>query len=374
MLVHPARTIDFQDLVAGLAEARAKGFVTSKFDVATGLKLYTYTNHAVFEDGWDGATLLARGLILDEGAGQVVATPFPKFFNAGERRGEIPALPFEAFEKLDGSLIIIFFAAGGWRCVTKGAWDSAQAKWAQAWLSRHDLSPLTMGTTYLAELVSPDNRIVVAYDKPELVMLAAYEESGSELGYDAIIEVAAALGWRAAARHAFASIDELIAHTALLPRTAEGFVVRFADGTRLKLKGGEYRRIHALISNCTPLAMWEAMAARDDLLAIKRDLPEEFWADFDDIMRLLGGRYEAIVGQVAETAQKVANLSDKEVGLSLATFPAEVRPLIFAWRKGGGRLDDRGHLALMRAIRPTGNVLDGYVPSYAMGRMMEESL
>jgi hypothetical protein len=44
---------------------------------------------------------------------------------------------------------------------------------------------------------------------------------------------------------------------------AQGFVVRFADGLRLKLKGSEYRRIHALISRRTPLAMGEGLNASD---------------------------------------------------------------------------------------------------------------
>ena len=54
-----------------------------------------------------GSYLFAKRLTGMAGAGQVVATPFPKFFNAGEKRGDIPALSFEAFEKLDGSLIVI---------------------------------------------------------------------------------------------------------------------------------------------------------------------------------------------------------------------------------------------------------------------------
>jgi RNA ligase len=44
-----------------------------------------------------------------------------------------------------------------------------------------------------------------------------------------------------------------------LPRDREGFVVRFASGLRIKLKGEQYCRIHKLISRCTPLALWDAM-------------------------------------------------------------------------------------------------------------------
>ena len=76
--------------------------------------------------------------------------------------------------------------------------------------------------------------------------------------------------------------------------------------------------------------------------------------------------------KVAELAASVAHLSDKELGLSLNSLPADVGPYVFGLRKAGaivGRFRD----ALMRSIRPTGNVLPGYQPSYAMGRVIDEA-
>ena len=115
------------------------------------------------------------------------------------------------------------------------------------------------------------------------------------------------------------------------------------------------------------------MVAGDDMVAIRRDLPEEFWADFDDIIRLLTASIAATEARVAEIAASVAHLSDKEVGLSLNSLPAEARLYLFAFRKSGtftGKLRE----SLMWSIRPTGNVLAGYVPSYAMGRVLEDAV
>ena len=300
------------------------------------------------------------------------STPCPKFFNVGERRGDAPDLPFEAFEKLDGSLVIVFHHAGRWLACTKGAFDSEQAVWAQSRLDGVDLSALTPGTTYLFEAVYPENRIVVRYPEPALVLLAAYDGEGCELTYDAVLATCAALGWRAARRQAFASIGAMVSHAAMLGRDDEGFVIRFSNGLRLKLKGAEYRRIHALISRCTPLAMWEAMAAGDDMGAIRRDLPEEFWTDFDDIVRLLRAQIANIEAMVADVAASVARLSDKELGLSLGTLPADARAYLFGFRKSGA-ITGKARESLMRSIRPTGNLLAGYVPSYAMGRVLEDA-
>ena len=372
-MIHPARKLSFGDLIDGLEAARAAGNVGRR-DGADGRSLYVYTNKCVYNNGWDEFSMLARGLIVHRGEKRLLATPFPKFFNAGERGGTIPDLPFEVFEKVDGSLGILHHFDGGWRACTKGAFGTPQAAWMESRLAGHDLSALVPGDTYLVEAVYPENRIVVRYDRAELVLLAAYREDGSEFTFDALQDMAEGAGLRASKRYPFASFSDLVEHSRLLPSTEEGFVIRFSDGLRLKLKGAEYRRIHALISGCTPLALWEAMAAGDDLEAIRRDLPEEFWNDFDQINRLLATRVTGIKDKVARTAESLAGASDKDVGLQLRKLDPEVQPLIFLWRKSGGKLEGRSLDALHRLVRPDGNVLPGYVASHAMNRVVDEDV
>jgi RNA ligase len=371
-LIHPARLMSFDELVLGLETACSAGFVHRRSGSLKGLTLFIYTNHCVYEGTWDIYSIIARGLILDESGRRIVATPFPKFFNLGERQGFIPDLPFEAFEKLDGSLIIIFYHDRAWQCATKGAFDSAQAVWARRRMEGLDLSHLRPGTTYLAEAVYPENRIVVRYQNAELVMLAAYDEQGVELTYDQLLSACEPIGWRVAGRAAFSTLKELVTHTEMLPVSAEGYVVRFSDGLRMKLKGAEYRRIHALISRCTPLAMWEALSAGDDMEAIRRDLPEEFWTDFDDILALLRGEVADLGKELIELAASVAHLSDKELGMSLNTLPPRVRSYLFPYRKLGG-ITGKVRESLFKQVRPTANVLPGYTPSYAMKRMLSDA-
>jgi RNA ligase len=129
-----------------------------------------------------------------------------------------------------------------------------------------------------------------------------------------------------------------------------------------------------MVSRLTPLAMWEAMQAGDDLEAVRRQLPEEFWADFDSITAILQRQIADLVAAVKVEAEKVADLSDKEVGLRLDSFPAEVRRFIFPYRKSGGDLlSGRTRDLMFRSIRPDGNRLEGYVPSSAVNRVMDEA-
>lgn len=370
---HPARLLRYSDLEEGLAAAREAKLVSEKR--AGDLSLFCYTQAAVYDRQWTPFTLMARGLILDRERRIVVATPFEKFFNLGEREQPLPDYGFDILEKLDGSLIIIWHDPGtGWRCATKGSFDSEQARAAQQWLSARDLSALRPGTTYLAEWVAPDNRIVVPYAKTELVLLSVIEEEGNEWSYALLTELAGQLGWRVAKQYHFDSIADLVAHATQLPATEEGFVLRWQNGLRLKIKGDEYRRIHALISRCTPLAMWEAMAAGDNMDLIRQQLPEEFWGDFDAITGALSRNVGTIIERVRQQAETVAAWSDKEVGLRLNQWEEPIRAFIFPYRKNGGDLlSGKARAALFRAIRPTGNALDGYTPSYAMNRVMDDA-
>lgn len=369
-VLHPARVMDIGTLRLGLKREVEAGFVHRKRH-EDGRELYVYSQRCVYDRAWNEFSLLARGLILDDEAG-VIATPFPKFFNVGENGTTIPDCPFEVFEKLDGSLVVLHYHDGQWKAATKGSFDSEQAKWAEKWLARYDLNYLNSGTTYLAEAIYPENRIVIRYTESALVMLAAYREDGSELSYEEICDVCECIGWRPAKRHAFDSFADLASHVATLPATSEGFVIRFENGLRRKLKGDEYRRIHAMIARCTPLALWEAMANGDDLEAMRRELPEEFWQDFDSIRGILAGQFAELYVRIKNTAEPLASKSDKEVGLSLGRIDTDVRPFIFPYRKSGGRMDGRYAQPMFRAIRPTGNALDGYEPSSSMNRVQEE--
>lgn len=128
MSIHPAHAIPFNDLVAQLTAAVRDGHVSERrHPDRPDLALYCYTNRCVYENAWTPVIEAARGLVIDHGTRCVVATPFPKFFNHGERTAAMPDEPFEVFDKLDGSLGVVFFddVASTWRVATKGSFTSS---------------------------------------------------------------------------------------------------------------------------------------------------------------------------------------------------------------------------------------------------------
>lgn len=385
---HQARAMPFDELVDGLSRQVADGTVAV---VKNGdLSLFKYTQACVYEKRWNRFSLMARGLIVDLAARRVVATPFQKFFNYGE--GQIPGQPmaplpdepFEVTDKVDGSLGIVYWHAGAWRVATRGSFQSAQAQWAEAHLgSACATDALRRGTTYLVEIVYPENRIVVSYGYRGLVLLSAYDAEGYEQERWWLERAAAHAGFRLVPARQFGNLDDLLAVAKELSCDEEGFVVRFLrSGLRLKVKGDEYCRVHRLVSRVTPLAVWEMLAAGDDPQAVAVQLPEEFKRDFDTIWQLLSDGLVALIDRVKVAADSTAHMDDKALGLWLrdqATFKDDVARWIFPARKKDflTRVHEPGGAMRRRAcetFRPTANRLNGYVPSTAMNRFQEEAI
>ncbi|MEV7520256.1 RNA ligase [Streptomyces sp. NPDC091371] len=268
-------TLTLHDLLPAQAldQAIDAGYVTRKTHPELPLSIYTYTRTAQYEHVWNQVTTRCRGLVADDTTGAIVALPLPKFFNVSEHesgRPYAPALPdepFEVYDKVDGSLAVVFHYAGRWRVASKGSFISAQATWAQRRLDDKDTAALRPGVTYLAEILYPGNRIVVDYgDRRDLVLLAAFGTDGTEVplaeaaahweGIGSVVTV-----WPAM------PLGELIALTesntlpggaAATGTDAEGFVLRFASGVRAKAKLSEYVRLHRVLTKVTERDIWRA--------------------------------------------------------------------------------------------------------------------
>lgn len=394
-MTHPARSIPFDELYLGLSAAVAEGLIYEKRGEGelSSLRLYCYSDECVYSRLWSPITLIARGLILDISSREVVATPFPKFFNHGELLeerslglGTVPDLPFETFEKMDGSLIILYYYAGRWRCATKGSLYSEQAVWAETWLNKFSilrLNELSKDCTYLSEAIYPSNRIVVNYgDKNSLELLGAYKPDGHEFSYDELLTVGEKMKWNVVSRYEYNSISELLAKACVLDSNSEGWVLRFSDGFRLKIKGEEYCRIHRLVSNLTPLTVWRVMLEDPHLMTaeggtvlkeMRQSLPEEFWDDFDTIFKLLYDRLGTLLLRIEHMAQTTSHMSNKEIGIDLDYLPKDIGRFIFTHRKMNGDIlsNIKGRRALFELFRPDRNVLEGYRTSSAIARVSE---
>lgn len=326
------------------------------------LVLYGYTDKCTYERAWDEYTRMARGIILDKNTGEVIAKPFPKFFNLGEMEEtfltNLPKEPYVVAEKMDGSLGIIFHHDGKWNVATRGSFYSDQAAEAERMLQKYNLSEILTHLTILVEIIYPENKIIVNYGaERKLVVLGMYSrEDGTEINTGIVQFVGWDTGMECPQYYNY-TIEEMIELQTKLPKDNEGFVVRFRNGLRVKIKGKEYLRIAKLMANLSPLALFETMKNGKVDQFYLQQLPEELKADYEPYMIELERQYEAVLDGLKGEVQKHKLVNDtptwrKDVGMYLANNKVNYSGGIFPYL-----LDNKESLDsfIMKQIRPTGN-------------------
>jgi len=276
--------------ITTLKEMIAAGYVKVNQHPTADLYIYNYSETAQFERIWNDITLQCRGLILD-GKGRVVARPFPKFFNLEELVNKpIPKLPFEVYEKMDGSLGISYCVEEEVYIATRGSFISEQSLKANELLNTTYAAAKTKmnpAITYLFEIIYPQNRIVLDYgDKEELVLLGMIETAtGKELP---LMDIGFPMVKK------YDGLTDLHQLKALAFDNKEGFVVRFANNFRLKVKFEEYVRIHRIMTQVSSKTIWENLMAGDSFKEILERVPDEFYQWVEMTKARLEKEYEQI--------------------------------------------------------------------------------
>lgn len=246
------------------------------------LMLFNYTHAAHFNGRWNWFERVSRGLILNSVTGEIVARPFDKFFNWGERERKGLGHIVVVTEKLDGSLGILYRRNGDYRIATRGSFDGDQAMWATDFLNRnYNLSDLPESLTLLFEIIYPENRIVVDYGgREDLILLAARNRfNGVYLSmWPDLASLACHYLFPLPQVYEFNNIADILAAAGALDANHEGWVIVMSDGSRWKIKGDAYIEIHRLVTQASFKRVVEALAEDrlDDLLA---GIPDELLGD-----------------------------------------------------------------------------------------------
>jgi RNA ligase len=194
------------------------------------LKIYNYSRDCQFEKKWDSITRAMRGTILDD-RGVLIAKSFDKFFNV-EELPSIPNEEFDVYEKLDGSLGILFNYKGEWIFASKGSFTSEQAiKGKEIFDKKYSHIQLYDTITYVFEIIYPENRIVVSYPNEDVVLTGAFVGT-TELNvdyhfFDGLTRVKKYFG-----------LTDINQMKSMIKNNQEGFVIKFhQSGIRAKIKG-----------------------------------------------------------------------------------------------------------------------------------------
>lgn len=303
------------------------------------LYIYNYTQNAQFERVWNEITLSCRGLILDENC-NIAARPFPKFFNLGEMENQVlPESSFEVFDKMDGSLGILYWINDVPFMASRGSFASDQSDKANEMLHgkyRNSWPLLDKSKTYLFEIIYPENRIVLDYGaSEELVLLAVIDtQSGEEFPLEDI-------GFPLVEK--YDGIKDILTLKEMDITNKEGFIIKYANNFRVKIKFEEYLRLHRIITQVSNLNIWEYLKTNQSFEEILESVPDEFFNWVKQTKNDLENQYTAIENQCKEDFKLLE--SRKETALYFLT--CKYSAVLFAM------LDNKNYSPIIwKMIRP----------------------
>jgi len=226
----------------------------------------------------------SRGVILRESDMEVVCRPFDKFFNIQE--GHADTINWDTArvqEKLDGSIMKLWFNDGLWRISTNGMIDAAKATVGYGdrtfadlfWKALYStLRPgvysttipdraiddllfiLNINFTYIFELCTPYNRVVTRFTEYKLFHIGTRQNAtGKEMIHN--------IGIPKPKEFTFNGLDEIMNTVETLPFDEEGYVVVDANWNRVKIKSPAYVAVHYLKSNWSVRRMLELIIVNE---------------------------------------------------------------------------------------------------------------
>jgi len=340
-----------------------------RYDDLDNLRIYSYTDRC---KTWDNFTLNSRGIIFNRKTGEVIARPFSKFFNMNQRiETQEYNLPwrdgFRIFQKHDGWLGILYRYNGQHKIATRGSFGSSGAIWATEYLQQYDLTKLPDEVTLLFEIICPITHIVVDYrDREDLILLAAYNRhTGEEYPWNQVEQWSKEFGftlvesydqdWLGYCRGQIKTVSGA---------KLEGYVIRFNNGLRVKIKSEDYFRRSYILQHLTPLGIWQIM--------VNGKVPKEIWGQIDidyhnllnNIAETLEKKYQKINDEIykqfSEAKDKMNlqvhykdNLKNRVVFAKIASRMSHKAALFSLLDKLDKRVDEYIH----RLIRPHKNII-----------------
>lgn len=293
-----------------LRQYEKKGRLRSSKHPTLDISIWNYQETVHYKDQWDEITLMCRALVVNHVTGEIVSRAFGKFFNYEEEK-HIETEYKRVFNKADGSLGVLFYyreneeeeissgAVGRWIFASRGSFVSEQAIEGKKMLDElyPDYKSLSPKFSYIFEIIYPSNRIVVNYGSiRKLIYLSSFEVDGTEhllfsemesLGFDVIEEF----------NFENMSLQEL---KDMNIANSEGFVIRYDNGQRVKVKFEDYLKLHRLSTGLNNKKIYELCCENSNIEDVIKDVPDEFNDWVKSMYDSLKSKYELILRECEE--------------------------------------------------------------------------
>lgn len=276
-----------------------------------------------------------RGVIFRKSDMKPVCIPFYKFGNYGENYADdIDWNTAQVQEKIDGSLIKVWFDKE-WHISTNGNIDAFESglsnnvkykNYGELFLSCitwERISQLNPHYTYMFELVSPYNHIVLKYDKTEIYHIGTRNN-------DTLQEIDVDIGIQKPQRFPLYTLDDCITSASMFDKH-EGYVVVDKYYHRIKVKNPTYVRMHHMINNHT-------VTIKRLIEIINENEISEFVSYFPNYAVDIYNIQEKIDYIKSEIDDKIKMLKNMEINnkkeLAFTIKDSKIKDALFLWYDG----------------------------------------
>lgn len=262
-------------------------------------------NYKQIESNFNEPIVLeCRGLILEKETFKVVCFPFTKFWNCSERRAaKIDWESAKISEKIDGSIIKLWYYDNRWNVSTMGCIDANFAGLMPNMKYKNfkelfdialdkvslNMSNMDKDYTYIFELVSPYSKLVISYEDIDIYHIGTKNNITFQ-------EVDIDIGVKKPKSFTFKSMDDLLVAARKLPFNLEGYVVCDKNFNRIKVKSPAYVAVHHLKNN--------GVITQERLLElILLNEHEEFisyYPEFADHLKVVKDRFDDYIKNIRE--------------------------------------------------------------------------
>ena len=298
-------------------------------DEAFGRKMVMLKYDQLSSDFYNAIVKECRGLILDAETFEVVSYPFNKFFNYGEQYAdEVDWRTAYVTEKIDGSIIKIVNLDGNFLISTNGVIDAFKCNLpGNVGCPFNTFGELVMegfnhygigvedfprlfapGFTYIFELTSPWNQVVVHFDETKVSFLGMRDNVTLKEKFFGDCELAQVFDTPKV--FPITNIDQCVAAAKVLPEDAEGYVVVDAQFNRVKVKSPRYVQLHYMAGNQN----WSGRRVLEILLANEVSEYIAYFPLFKAAFDVVKAKYEAYLRDLNDVQTAIDNLLEVENG------------------------------------------------------------
>jgi len=213
---------------------------------------------------------------------------------------------------------------GEWIIATRGSFTSPQSIKGRELLEKYDYNRLAKDYTYLFEIIYPENRIVCNYDFEDLILLGMiHTKTGDEVNIHnddnqdiRLRNLIKNLNLKIVTLYkTWGEGYDLLKEE--ISKDKEGYVIRFKNGFRMKIKGDEYVRLHRILTNVSNRDIWEYLKDNRPFDELLEKVPDEFNNWVKETARDLTIRFDNIDKDYTEIYEnlKSRNLDRKEFAI-----------------------------------------------------------